>query len=169
MLEHWGPEHGSRISLQRYGIDFSKVLDLLKDRGDGDDVEVECFLHLSMLIALPRQAAAIYRSRHREDGDLTRIKGGFFFGVLRDLDYDIDQSDVESLQMYRVSSVPGGFVWLKYMIYENTSCSILAACVCAGSAPALQKMGCPFLYFGILILALKTSSLSAFRCSHNSL
>ena len=43
MLEHWGPEHGSMISLQTHGIDFSKVLNLLKARGIGDDVEVACF------------------------------------------------------------------------------------------------------------------------------
>ena len=43
MLKHWGPERGSMISLQTNGKDFSKVLDSLNARGNGDDVEVACF------------------------------------------------------------------------------------------------------------------------------
>ena len=43
MLKHWGPERGSMVSLQTNGNNFSKVLDLLKAQGNGDDVEVACF------------------------------------------------------------------------------------------------------------------------------
>ena len=43
MLAYWGPERGSMVSLQTNGSDISKVLDPLKARGNGDDVEVACF------------------------------------------------------------------------------------------------------------------------------
>ena len=43
MHKHWGPERGSMISLQTNEKDVSQVLDLLKARGNGDDVEVACF------------------------------------------------------------------------------------------------------------------------------